>query len=66
MTIHKFLGLTIASIPGLSCPDCSDEDVVTVPNIPLFGAFEKVSGQSQVVKGMLWHYLVQRKFLPCA
>ena len=32
----------------LSCPHCDENDLIVVPNIPLFGAFQKIGGESQV------------------
>ena len=48
--------------PELSCPECSEDDYVIVPNIPLFGAFQKLSKESPVAKTIFKGLLV-RSFL---
>lgn len=43
----------------LSCPECSEDDVMILPNIPLFGVFQKLGSESAVTKTIFKGLLVR-------
>ena len=45
--------------PELSGPGTSEDDYVIVPNIPLFGAFQKLAKESSVAKNIFKGLLVR-------
>ena len=44
--------------------ECNEEDYAIVPNIPMFGAFQKLAKESPVVKSMFIKLLVSLETLP--
>jgi len=46
--------------PELSCSTCKESDIITVPNIPMFGAFEKLGQESSYVKSMFVGLIVSQ------
>ena len=43
----------------LSCPDCEEDDLVIVPNIPLFGVFQKLGPEPPMTKSVFRGLLVR-------
>ena len=42
----------------LSCPSCDEDDLVIVPNIPLFGVFQKLGPEPPMTKSVFRGLLV--------